>query len=46
MEIKRQTKSKEIKGLTIDLGQQSLIGWEPQIILGVPIFSQQTHLKN
>jgi hypothetical protein len=28
-----------------NLGQQTIIGWEPQIILGVPIFSQQTHLK-
>ena len=31
--------------LETNLGQQIVISWELQIILGVPIFSQQTHLK-
>lgn len=28
-----------------NLRKQTVIGWKPQVILGVAIFSQKTHLK-
>lgn len=30
----------------LDLSQKSIIGWQFQVILGVAIFSQQTHLRS
>jgi hypothetical protein len=38
--LTNREQSQEKNASLTNLGQQTVIGWEPQIILGVPIFSK------
>lgn len=44
-----QSQNEEISDATYfkitNLRKQTVIGWKPQVILGVAILSQKTHLK-